>query len=188
MDQNNEIPNEGGAINNENDEFIGKHKFLKKKDARNAALLRMGHEGVMMEKMMRQNKIVENTVKGLQEQAGYPTSAADPNSPSEEDDMGVNIGNETKTENHYHYQQPAQPQPEHQTSKQSNLVPAAILAAGALTGAGLYFSKPDPAPPSQVIVEPSKPNDYDIGVGFDEPEPINIPDLVPLKKNGEKQK
>lgn len=183
MDQNNEIPDEGGAINNQNDDYIGKHQFLKKKDARNAALLRMGHEAYMLDKITKQDKIVQNTVKGLQEEAGY-TNSADPDSPSEEDDMGVSIGNETKTENHYHYQQPPEPQV-NQTNKPNNLIPASILAAGALTGAGLYFSKPDPAPPSQVIVEPSKPNDYDIGVGFDEPQPINIPDLVPLKKNKE---
>ena len=142
-----ELPDEGGAINNKNDDYIGKHQFLKKKDARNAALLQMGHRAYMLEKTMKQDKIVQDTVKGLQEQAGYKTSA-DPDSPSEEDDdMGVNIGNETKTEHHYHYQQPEQPV--NQTSKPSNLIPASILAAGLLTGAGLYFNKQPATPPQQ---------------------------------------
>lgn len=165
---------------NESDDYIGKHQFLKRRDARNAALIRMGHEGIMMEKHMRQHKIVENTVKGLQEQAGYKTSHNEESSSGEED-MGVNIGNESKTETHYHYPQP--PQDESDKSKSNNWIPASILAAGALTGAGLYFNEPPTPQPQQIIVEPQDPTiGADIGVGFDEPEPIENLQLVPLDK------
>lgn len=175
-------PNDGGAIDNQSDEYIGKHQFLRRKDARNAALLKLGHEAVVMDKYMRQNKIVENTVKGLQEQAGYNTGS-DGQSTGEEEDMGVSIGNETRTETHYHY-------PEQQTSKPNNLLPAAVLAAGLATGAGLYFSRqPDTIipPAQQVIVEPSKSPliDTDIGVGFDEPQQIENIQLVPLQRKQE---
>lgn len=197
---NNQVVDEGGAINNQNDEFIGRHEFLRKKDARNAVLLKQAHEGVMIEKIQRQNKIAENTVKGLQKQAGYNTSSGSGSqSNTEEDDMGVNIGNESKVENHYHYPQPPEPpkqpqpqveQPKIETNKPNWMVPASIVAAGALTGAGIYFKDTPSQQPQQVIVEPNKGPmiDTDIGVGFDEPQPIGNIELVPLERNQDKVK
>lgn len=167
--------------------------FIKDKDARNWFLTRLGHEGMMLDKIQRQNKIVEDTVKGLQEQGGYNTSKtgnSSENNIAGEEDMGVSIGNETRTENHYHYAAPQQPEIP-QTQKSNGVsdwkLPAAILTAGALTGAGMYLSKSDGSvhninPPAQQIIMPENRGpvvDTDLGVGFGQPESI---DLVPLQK------
>ena len=142
--------------------------FIRPKDARCWALVRLAHEGFMMDKIMRQHKIVEDTVKGLQNKGDLTSNNSNPNSETEEE-MAVSIGNESKVEHNY-YQPPKQ---------SSNLLPLSILAAGLLTGAGLYLSKdttvvpPSPAP----IVQPIP--DQDIGVGFGTPSLIKLEDTEP---------
>jgi len=162
---------EMGMSNQASDnEYVGKHQFLEKKDVRNAALLKtIGHEAMVMDKIMRQNKIVENTVHGVQNQSGMDTS----NPSGDEEDMGVSIGNET----HYHYQQqtPVPPkQDANNTSSKNNWgIPVSIIAAGAMTGAGLYF-KDDPNNNIQdVPKEVIEDNSADLIFSFDEPKPIN---------------
>lgn len=162
-------------------ETVG-HGVLRKKDLRMMGLLRIGHEGVMMDKINRQNRIVEDSVKGLQKEAGYETSQ-DPSNEDGEEDMGVSIGNETRTEHHYHYEQPkTEEKPVAEENKTSKwLMPAAILGAGALTGAGIYASK-EPSNPPAVVVPDDKDTmiDTDIAVGFGKPQKIESLDLVPL--------
>ena len=73
-------------------------KWLRPKDARNAALIHIGHEAAVLGKIQRQNAIVENQVKSQLAEAGMQEM------PNDEDDTGVNVGNE------YHYAAP-QPSP-----------------------------------------------------------------------------
>lgn len=162
------------------DKDEAEEKIIRNKDARNWSLTHLAHRGMMMDKIMRQNKIVENTVKGLQNESGIDTENLD------EEDMGVNIGNESTTKNYYVEQaapapppqlppQIIMPEPKAPEPQKTNWLPASILAAGALTGAGLLYSKDNPeptVPPAQppAVVKPEA--DYDIGVGFGTPTPI----------------
>lgn len=147
-----------------------KEDWIREKDARNWALTRLGHEGLMLDKIQRQNKIVENTVKGLQKDSNMTASD------DGEDDTGVSIGNETRTENHYHSAEKKPTTP---------WLPLSILAAGAMTGAGLYFGNqsddesvinPEPPRLSQEL-----PEKLDIGVGF------GTPQIIPLKEEGSEE-
>ena len=175
-----------------NHDTVG-HGVLREKDVRNLALLRIGHEGVMMDKINHQNQAVMDSVKGLQKEAGYEVSKPNPNS-SGEDDMGVSIGNESRTETHHHYQQ----EPDKMSASNGNeqnkpaasdwKLPASILAAGALTGAGLYLSRDQPSnaiinPPAVVApIDRDSAIDTSIGVGFGQPQKIEQLNLVPLDK------
>lgn len=70
---------------------------------------------MMLDKIQRQTKIVEDTVKAQQSEAGIE--------PSDGEEMGVSIGNE----NHYH-------------GKQNGwALPMAALLGGAITGASLLY-------------------------------------------------
>lgn len=134
---------------------------------RNWAYTRLGHEGMMLDKIDRQNRIVEvlarNAATGdVGDVRGWP----------EGDDMGVNIGNEI----HYHNTQSPQPTetPTQQTqqpapSPAAKLWPWALAAAAGLAGFGLpyIFNRPDPKPPAVVDdeiqfpwydIQPWKPN------------------------------
>jgi hypothetical protein len=97
---------------------------------RNWANMRLGHEGMMLDKITRQNRIVEvlarNAATGdVSDVSGWP----------EGDDMGVNIGNEI----HYHGGNPAPVQPMEKTPAPtaSKVLPWILAAAAALGGAGL---------------------------------------------------
>lgn len=99
------------------------------------AQLRMGHEGMMLDKIQRQNRIVEDTVKAQQQQAGYESTV------DGDDEMGVSIGNKT-----YNIQPvPQQPQViQAPTAQKPDLIskiatPLAVMAAGAMTGGGAWF-------------------------------------------------
>ena len=64
-------------------------------------LIRLGHEGMMLDKINRQRRIVENGVRAYQR--GETTVSAEDQAVGE--DMGVNVGNTI----HYHMEQPATP-------------------------------------------------------------------------------
>ena len=125
---------------------------------RNWAYTRLGHEGMMLDRIDRQGRIVEvlarNTATGdLSDMQGWP----------EGDDMGVNIGNEI----HYHNTQSPQlaPQPietptpptqQPAPSPAAKLWPWALAAAAGLAGFGLpyVFTRPDPPPAAEVEFPP----------------------------------
>lgn len=99
------------------------------KTIKNHMLVRLGHEGMMLDKIMRQNKIVRDGVRSFQR--GETTMGADV---AKEEDMGVNIGNEI----HYHggtAAPPATTTPTPSPSAEPTLlqrlgIPALLLAMG----------------------------------------------------------
>jgi hypothetical protein len=119
--------------------------------------VRLGHEGMMLEKIGRQNRIVEvaarNTMTGkMDDTEGWPSD-------EEDEDMGVNIGDEI---HHHHYPAPpaeaaTEPPPlggESSTPAKTLLEKAApYLLAATLAGvpggsiATYFLTRPDPAPP-----------------------------------------
>lgn len=106
------------------------------------ARTRLGHEGMMLEKIQRQNRIVEQLA--AQTRDGKFTGGPVPSVP-EDEDMGVSIGNET----HNHYAAT----PKSLGSLGKLIVAASLLAGGA--GAGLLAtqllpSDPPPVPPATV--------------------------------------
>ena len=121
---------------------------------RNWAYTRLGHEGMMLDKIDRQNRIVEvlarNAATGdVGDVRGWP----------EGDDMGVNIGNEI----HYHgthaqqasTQSAEAPKPA-APSPAVKLWPWALAAAAGLAGFGLpyVFNRPDPPPAAETELPP----------------------------------
>lgn len=125
----------------------------------------MGHEAMMLEKIMRQNKIAEDNAKQM---AGL--------SVSQDEDMGVSIGNET----HYHYQGGQQSQPANGASGPAStgrLLPAAVLAALVGGPVATWWMMQDTQPPPQpTLNEPSAVVDTDtlteVFPGFGEPRDV----------------
>ena len=105
---------------------------------------RLGHEGMMLEKIRRQNRIVEQLA--AQTRDGKFSGGAVPSVP-EGEDMGVSIGNEV----HHHY---ASEQPARTPAKLPGVlgklaVAASILAGGA--GAGVLATQLWPTDPPAVV-------------------------------------
>jgi len=111
---------------------------------------RLGHEGMMLDKVQRQTRIVEllarNAATGkVDDVSGWPGEGCG-------DDMGVSIGNEI----HYHSSNGASRQPSPQPAEQPKknwLLPLAL--AGALgTGAAIPLAmdamRSDPAEPAEI--------------------------------------
>jgi hypothetical protein len=108
----------------------------------NWARMRLGHEGMMLEKIQRQNRIVEHLA--AQTRDGKFTGGPVPSVP-EGEDMGVSIGNET----HNHYAGA----PKSLGSLGKLVVAASLLAGGGGVGAlvsQLLPSNP-PLPPPAVV-------------------------------------
>ena len=102
------------------------------------ARMRLGHEGMMLAKIQRQNRIVEHVA--AQTRDGKFTGGPVPSVP-EGEDMGVNVGNET----HNHYESKSRPL----GSLGKLIVAASLLAGGA--GAGVVVNQLLPsAPPAAV--------------------------------------
>lgn len=96
--------------------------------AKHWARVRLGHEGMMLEKIQRQNRIVEvnarNTMTGKSDDVtDWPKS--------EGDEMGVDIGDEIH--NHYY---PPSPATETSAKKPATTLAKAALAAALLAGGG----------------------------------------------------
>lgn len=90
----------------------------REKAIRNQIYLRQGHEGAMLERVQRVQRISEDLAKSLQRSAGEEFSSEDA---GQEEDMGVSIGNEV-TEVHYHMPpQPTAPPQRHHSSPISPL-------------------------------------------------------------------
>lgn len=107
--------------------------------------IRLGHEGLMLEKIARQNRIVEtlarNTMSGnMGDVTGWPGNA-------EEDAMGVNIGDHI----HYHKAEPAPASPPVAESQLSKWLPYAVAAA--LAVGGYYLGRQSPTIP--VVLRPT---------------------------------
>lgn len=128
------------------------------------ARARLGHEGMMLEKIQRQNRIAElnarNAVTGDLSTDGWPRTDG------EGDDMGVSIGN--TVHNHYPTPQPTA-QPNSQSSTEQTSTPsnwkrtAALVALSALTGGGTIGTIAGLWPQS-AIEQPASPqsNVYDV--------------------------
>lgn len=104
-------------------------KTWQEKAVNRQILIRQAHEGMMLGKIMRQNKIIEDQVRSSVGELN------DGEGGDMDDDMGLNIGNET----HYHYQtsQPQSPsQPSTNSGEPSTLsrIAYAALAAAAIGG------------------------------------------------------
>jgi len=119
-------------------------EWLKEKIAPEWAMIRLGHEAMMLDKIQKQNKIVLDNVRSLNSSGGMGGGAGEEG----EDDMGVNVGNTT----HNHYSTETV-----QTSQGSTLgklaTAAALLTAGGAGALGLAsYLKPDyhVAPPAMV--------------------------------------
>lgn len=122
------------------------------------AQIRLGHEGMMLDKIQRQNRIVETTVKSMQREAGYTESGSEPEAA---DEMGVSIGNRITHEHHYQ-----------QTNSGGGMKAALIgLAASALLGpaAGVatHFLLSDRSTP---VVDTDTDTRTEVTPGFGEPE------------------
>lgn len=144
-----------------------------RKIARNRALLLLGHEGVMLDKVQQQARYLMDVAKGARDgtlgkkPAETQTETDTTESPDEEDQMGVNIGNET----HFHLpitesQKPTTPAPAPAPSLPAPVaaVPAAVATAnpllGALMGGALVLGGaavgalwPDSDPPATVNMD-----------------------------------
>ena len=126
-----------------------------RKIARMAALLRVGHEGVMLDGVQRKAAHVLNLAK-------WAASGSEEGMPAaQDDDMAVNIGNEI----HYH-----------QTSENTigtaakRTAPLLLAAAAGVVGvlAYNYFTSEPQSPP--VVVQPADPQAWQIGLEVkDEP-------------------
>lgn len=132
------------------------------------AMTRLAHEGMMLDKIQRQSRIVEDSVKHLQKEAGISTEEPEPQGDEESEQMGVSIGNKV-THQHYYSQKT-----ENETTAGSNGgLKAAILglAASALLGpaAGVathwFLSEDEPAETT-----PSTDTTSDVTPGFGVPE------------------
>ena len=93
--------------------------LIDKDTVSNWANLRLGHEAMMLDKIQRQNRIVEDTVRGQQKDLGYESTL------DQDDEMGVSVGNKIT---HIHQQEPEK--------KGSSLIPLAMAAAAGATGLG----------------------------------------------------
>jgi hypothetical protein len=120
---------------------------------------------MMLDKILRQNKMVEDGVKGLRHENGVGSTYTNADIPHNEEDMGVNIGNESRTENiHYHTQNGGF------TAGNMLALPLSILLAGVISGAGLYFGLKDnpqeqakpqtPDSTAGLIVDFGEPKDF----------------------------
>lgn len=132
-------------------------KTWKERVLRQQMLVRQAHEGMMLEKIQRQNKIVADDVK---ERLGQSASEG------EADEMGVSIGNET----HYHYQGGGQPGGGeagwqdgrgvfHLGKPHKGLLWSAIIAAllGGPVATWWLMQQPAPSAPAVTETSPSEP-------------------------------
>ena len=130
-----------------------KFKYLEPKDIRNWALTRLGHEGMMLEKIYRQNRVVE---KSATQGVGSENSGVSSELTKEDEEgMGVSIGNE----HHYHNVQP-------DNGDAKNNLPM-LLGAG-LIGAGLYFGLKDKESPPIDDKPPAATTEVRLGFGTPE--------------------
>jgi len=120
----------------------------------------------MLDKIQRQSRIVEQLARNSM--TGDVTNTDDWPGGSEEDGMGVKIGDEI----HNHYEQPrtpAQPAPAQPSSKASGLATAALVAAGLLGGGGVGAAVPwllgayDQTPATNTTIDKTQ----DMGVGVE---------------------
>lgn len=134
------------------------------KTIKNHMLVRLGHEGMMLDKVLKQNKIVRDGVRAFQRGETTVNAAA-----ATEDDAGVNIGNEI----HYHgvsqpaapvtptVAPPAAPTPAPAPAASNPWKTAALLGAGAIAAgvpaslATWYLNRPAESTNTTVI----KPGD-----------------------------
>jgi len=135
--------------------------------------IRLGHEGLMLDKIDRQHRIVEtlarNTMTGdMKDVAGWPGNEGD-------DAMGVNIGD------HIHYHQAVEPVAKQQAVApaatttplwQKLLTSAAMLASGAGAGAGVpwllgAFDRPAVVQPAATAIDTDTQYELSIQSGAD---------------------
>jgi hypothetical protein len=109
-----------------------KPKTWRQKFLRNWMNTRLGHEGMMLDKILRQNRIVEQLA--AQTRNGKFSGGPTPSVP-EGEDMGVSIGNEI----HHHYGSKPQATVKPPSVLGKLLVAASLLAGGA--GAGVLASQ-----------------------------------------------
>lgn len=127
------------------------------KGVRTVYLNRVAHMGMMLEKVNRQNRRVERL-----EKFAATGDVKDLDAPEDEDDMGVNIGNET----HYHITETHNTQPPSESPLKSVVAKCAPYVAGPLLGAAgvvawqWYTSKP--TAPAPVVV--GSDTDWKLGV------------------------
>ena len=128
-----------------------------RKIARNAALLQIGHEGVMLQRvidvMQHVKTLARKTLNGTIGQA----DASDGTPPSEGEDVGVNIGNET----HFHLESPnkSNPPPAIAGAASNGIMKylAAFVSGGALVVAGNLLSAINSTPTTQPLPVPPPP-------------------------------
>jgi hypothetical protein len=107
--------------------------------------LKMGFEGMMLDKIMRQNQIARDIAQRTADGTlGQPL----PKGESVEDDMGIRIGDEQHT--HYH----TTPQATQGSALSKVALGASLLSTGGMAGVlgAMLMNEPTP-----VVVEPSPP-------------------------------
>lgn len=92
----------------------------------NWANVRLGHEALMLDKIQKQNQIVNDTVRGQQRELGYEVTDMD-------EDMGVSIGNKVT---HIHQSAP-EPVKKASSLLGPALVAGSVLASGGVGAAGM---------------------------------------------------
>lgn len=120
----------------------------------------------MLEKIQRQNRIVEDTVRGLQREAGYTVSSREG---EESDDMGVSIGNEI----HYHVDEGGRSR-SRKTSRLWPFVVSALAATGVGGGIGYVLNDifEQDAKPAVTVTE-DLDTITDVKAGFGAPKRIS---------------
>lgn len=132
----------------------------------NWAGTRLAHEGIMLDKIQRQNRIVQDSVQHLQREAGYEVS--DLEASEEDDGMGVSIGNKI---NHTHYHQEKS---DSGGLKSAMIGLAAAAVLGPLAGVVTNWALNDKDEPQESRVGAF----IDLVPGFGEPEWVDKPEWI----------
>jgi len=156
-------------------------KTWRERISRQGLLLHHAHRGMMLNKILRQNKIVEENAR-QQLGVAYGEDTAKLAATDEDEDMGVSVGNE----NHYHFQTTSaptpitNPSPENQNlnnSKQGKipqwLTIGTLLASSGIIGASLNNHFNPATPNSNTLPTPEDQDTISIiKPGFGTPIPF----------------
>ena len=128
-------------------------KPWREKLLRNWMFARLGHEGMMLGKIVRQNRMVEDLAR-----CAATGDLSKMGETMDEDDTGVSIGNET----HNHYQAS-------QSSKVWPVLAAALLGGGLVLAAMQFLPDETPEkPPAVTDTDTDTVNRYDVSFGVPE--------------------